>query len=184
LYSSYSASTSFTVTSNTATKNKPPQAPARDGRNLKAEEVAVLTAVRLVGEFGKLAEGEASAGTAAGAGVECGQQPGRALLEAPRGREQGRVQHGEHREQRPARELPQRQRALGPLPRNNRIRLRPEMARADRRGEWSLDRTRAFEELEESMCAVAGGEPSTDGWHVTLRRSGGGLARRLAELTS
>jgi hypothetical protein len=29
-------------------------------------------------------------------------------------------------------------------------------------GEWSLDGTRAFEELEESMCAVADGEPLTD----------------------
>jgi len=56
-------------------------------------------AAGLVGELGELTEGEASAGSEARACVESRKQPGRALLEAPRGREQGRVDHGEHGEQ-------------------------------------------------------------------------------------
>lgn len=77
----------------------------------------VLTAAGLVGEDGELTEGEAATGAAARAGGEgSGQQPRRALLEALRRREHDRVHQGEHRNQRRARELPQRQRAPRILP--------------------------------------------------------------------
>jgi len=57
----------------------------------------------VAGLVGELTAGEAPASSEAPACVERGKQPGRALLEAPRGREQGRVDDGEHGEQHRAR---------------------------------------------------------------------------------
>jgi hypothetical protein len=105
LYSSYSASTSFTETPSSHTQKKKTLRPQQQAEeNTKAGTGSrILTAAGLVGELGELTEGEAPASSEARACVESGKQPGRALLEAPRGREQGRVEHGEHGEQHRAR---------------------------------------------------------------------------------
>jgi len=104
LYSSYSASTSFTETPRSHTQKKKSQPRQQAEENTKTGTGSrILTAAGLVGELGELTEGEASASSEARACVESRKQPGRALLEAPRGREQGRVDHGEHGEQHRAR---------------------------------------------------------------------------------
>jgi len=101
LYSSYSASTSFTETPRSHTQKKKSQPRQQAEENTKAGTGSrILTVAGLVGE---LTAGEAPASSEAPACVERGKQPGRALLEAPRGREQGRVDDGEHGEQHRAR---------------------------------------------------------------------------------